>query len=228
MNISCILLAAGRGERVKSRIPKALLNLAGRPLFTHSLMKFQKIRAIREIIIVVPAKYQDKFRHILNSYRTDKIYKVVKGGRERVDSVYNGLLNADSSDYILVHDSARPFVKIKLIRDILKSLKKYNAVIPALSPTSTLKRCRGGFVKKTLNRDDIYQIQTPQAFRSDILKAAFKHYKNKRRKVKEYIWDDSFLLELIKEKVKVIPGQRWNLKITYPEDMKLAECMAGI
>lgn len=226
MKTSLILLAAGTGARLRSKIPKALLKLNGKPLFMHSLLKFKKMKFLNQIVLVVPSGYEIRFRKNLVRYKINNKIMIITGGIKRVDSVYNGLSIIKPCDFVFIHDSARPFINEFLISELYRGVKKYKAIVPALPLTSALKYCRRGFVEKTLNRKNLYEIQTPQAFSFRVIKKAFDFYN--KSNLKEEIWDDSYLVEILDKKVKVIAGDRFNIKITYAQDLKLARAISKI
>ncbi len=124
---------------------------------------------------------------------------------------------SEDTGYVLIHDGARPFVTKKIILNMIDELKKHSAVICGLKCPDTLKLVKNGFVKETLDRVDKYLIQTPQGFKKGKLVSAYKKLKTKN------LTDDSQLLEIMDEKVKIIPGDLLNFKITYPQDLKLAK-----
>ena len=213
MKVGVVIVSAGKGERL-AKGDKATLRLSGKPLFCKSLNTFKSIKGIKEIVLVLRksnfalAKKQIKSKNIT----------LVEGGTKRADSVFKGL-SALSKDieYVLIHDAARPFITKKVILDILKELKNHPAVICGLRCPDTLKLVKKGVVKKTLNREDVYLIQTPQGFRKKVILQVYKKFKKRR------FTDDARMLEIIGKKIKVIPGDLLNFKITYPEDLKLAK-----
>ncbi len=226
MRITLILLAAGLGGRLGKNIPKALVKLNKKYLFLHSLRQFKKLKIFNRIVLVVPSGHEKKFKDILKKEGLTSLVRVINGGVERVDSVFNAISSICESDIVFIHDSARPFVDRKMVDILLKAVKKYGAVVPAIAMRSTLKLCRKGFVVNTLDRRDIYEIQTPQAFKMGNIAAAFKNYK--KTKVKKRIWDDSYLIELNAKKVKIVPGDILNIKVTYPKDLRLAELITKL
>jgi len=217
--IAAIILGAGKGKRLKRKTSKAFVSLGGRPLLYYSLRTFEYHPRIESIILVVRTQDFEKARSLIRKYKFRKVRKIVKGGRERVDSVWNALKEIDfDPEYLLVHDSARPFLDKNLITRILKALKKYKAVIPGVRVQDTLKEVgEGNIVKKTLLREKIWFIQTPQGFRWEVLKKIINQPKFKLKPV----YDDACLIEA-KEKVKVVPGSFFNFKITTSEDLFLA------
>ncbi|MDD5614370.1 MAG: 2-C-methyl-D-erythritol 4-phosphate cytidylyltransferase [Candidatus Omnitrophica bacterium] len=223
MQATLILLAAGMGKRMSKNYPKALIKIGGKPVFVHTLINIGKAKCIGNIIIVVPAGYEKKFSNILTEYGIRNVNSVVKGGLDRVDSVCNGILAIDKADYVFIHDAARPFISVKLLRSICKEVIKSKAVIPAVPVRSTVKICRNNTVLKTLDRDSLYEVQTPQAFKFSDFKSAIVSFK--RKKSGKKIWDDSCLMELIGRDVTVVDGDIRNIKITYSSDLDIAESL---
>ncbi|HEC69427.1 MAG TPA: 2-C-methyl-D-erythritol 4-phosphate cytidylyltransferase [Candidatus Omnitrophica bacterium] len=215
--ITAVLLGAGKGKRLKRKISKAFVNLGGRPLLYYSLRTFEYHPQIESIILVVRTQDFNKAYSLVREYKFKKVRKIVKGGKERVDSVSNALKEIDfNPKYLLIHDSARPFLNKNLITRVLKALKKYKVVVPGVRVQDTLKEVgEQNIVKRTLRREKIQLIQTPQGFKWKVLKKVIN-----RPKLKP-IYDDAYLIEA-KERVKVIPGSFFNFKITTPEDLFLA------
>ncbi len=220
MQAAFILLAAGRGRRLGKTKPKALLKIGGVPVFIYSLLQCRKVKLFNQIVIAVPRGYKEEFREALVRYSIKNAAEIVTGGYRRVDSVYNAVCAVGKSDFIFIHDAARPFISKKLLEDVFRMVRKHPAVVPAVPVRSTLKYCRGGFAVDTLERAGIYEVQTPQAFRFELIKAALVNFKNK--KLKGDILDDAYLVELMGKKVKISRGDISNFKITYPDDLKLA------
>ncbi|MGC8977535.1 MAG: 2-C-methyl-D-erythritol 4-phosphate cytidylyltransferase [Candidatus Ratteibacteria bacterium] len=215
--ISLILAGAGKGERLGLSIPKSFLKICGKELFLYSIEKFYKL--VEKIFLALPEEYIERGKDIV-----EKKYKkviIVKGGERRQDSVLNCLNQlGEENKMVLIHDVARPFVSEKLIKKIIDGTEKFGACIPILKMTDTLKEVDRNFVKKTLEREKIFIVQTPQGFKPDLIKNAY--YECYRKNLKGP--DDSFFLENIGyEKIYCVEGERTNIKITYPEDLIFAE-----
>jgi len=217
--ISAILVAGGKGERLKRAGPKALLKIAGKELFLFSLEKFHLMEEIAEIILVLPKKYIPRYEKKLK-IPFPKLKKITQGGKRRQDSVFSGLkCISPKSNIILIHDTARPLITEKLINSVIKGTKKYGACIPAIPVADTIKQIKGAFVQKTLERKNIFSVQTPQGFRKTLLGKAYK------KAITEDFFssDDAGLVEKSGEKVCVVEGEKENIKVTYPSDIKIAE-----
>lgn len=228
---TAILLAAGKGVRFKSRIAKPLIKLGSRPLIVYSLEALSSHPYIKEIIVVVNAGNEKEITKILKIYNVKKISRIVKGGLRRQDSLENALKFTHSrSKLILIHDAARPFINRKIISDTIKAAHKNSASACAVPVKATIKiaygighsaysknkETIGIFVKKTLDRSKLWEIQTPQVFNKDLLVEAYKRFGKKS------VTDDASLVEKLEKKVRLVMGSYFNIKITTPEDMFFA------
>ncbi len=220
MQIAFVLLAAGSGRRLETEAPKALIELNGLPLFIHSLIKSKEAGFFNQSILVVPKGFEGDFSSLLSRHSLS-VDKIVLGGSKRVDSVFNALESIVDADYVFIHDAARPFISTQLMKSLLDEVKKHSAVVPAVAVNSALKLVKDDFIIKTLDRENIYAVQTPQVFDFQLIRSALQEFKNKD--VEGEIFDDAYLLELNDKKVKIIEGDLFNFKITYPQDLKFAK-----
>jgi len=218
MSIKVIIPASGSGTRFGGNIPKQFLKIEGKEILAHAISAFNQIRSIDEIIIATKQEYFEKIKLIIRKNNFFKISRIVEGGKMRQDSVYRALMNLDCSenDFILVHDAVRPFISRDKILELIKEVKKHNCVILGLPVSETLKKIdKRNYVKDTIDRKNIWSIQTPQAFRYDILKKSFeKAYKDNFTGT-----DESSLAEHSGYNVKVIEGEKTNIKITLKADL---------
>jgi 2-C-methyl-D-erythritol 4-phosphate cytidylyltransferase len=222
MKVSVIIVAAGYGKRMGGSISKQLLELNGRPVLYYCIKAFNKIEEIDEIIVVVNRKIFGSVKSLIIKSKFKKAKELVIGGKERQYSVYNGLkkLKCHLNQIVLIHDGVRPLVTKKIILDVIRNSKKFGSAIPALPVKETLKMSEDGdFFLKTINRNKIWSIQTPQGFKYNILIQAFE----KARKDNFIGSDDAALIERIGVKPKIVPGSFKNIKITTPEDVKIAK-----
>ena len=218
MFTTAILLAAGKGLRFKSRVSKPLIKLGARPLIIYSLEALSSNPDIKEILVVVNAVNEKGIAAVLKNHSVKKVSRIVKGGLRRQDSLGNALKFADNrSKLILIHDAARPFISRKIISDVIKAAHKSSASVSAVPVKATIKEGVGGIVKKTLNRDILWEIQTPQVFNKDLIIEAY------RRFGKNNVTDDASLVEKMGKKVRLVMGSYFNIKITTPEDMIFAQ-----
>ena len=225
MKVSAIIPAAGMGIRMGSQIPKQFLSLAGKPILHQTLSVLDQCSIVDEIILVVSGneieKAQQQFQDSLA-----KITKIIEGGRERQDSVYNGLQSLDpEADIVVIHDGVRPFVSADIIRETVEAAHKFGAAITAIPVSDTIKKVNeGGLVERTIDRNGLWRVQTPQAFQVSLLKEAFA----KAQADNFYGTDESALIEYLGREVKVIPGSEFNIKITRSEDLVLGETIAEL
>jgi 2-C-methyl-D-erythritol 4-phosphate cytidylyltransferase len=213
--VSAIIVAAGEGKRFGS--PKQFSLLRGRPVLEWSLEAFEAHREVSEIILVLGDDSQ-KERYI---DRFTKISGVVPGGRKRHDSVHAGFHEVRSSgdDIVLVHDGVRPLIGKDLIHDIIRAARKNGAAVPVIPIEDTVKLCETERVIETLDRDRLKRVQTPQGFRYSILKKAFE----KARETEMSGTDEAYLVEKLGLEISTVQGDPRNIKITTPEDLKIAE-----
>jgi len=223
-DISVIIAAAGSGKRMgRKSFSKALIRLNSKPLLTYILDKFSSLPWVKEIIIAI--KFQDwrQAERLVSEYKSKTLpeIKLVKGGKERCDSVSNALkITSPTSQIILIHDVARPVVKTQNIIRLIKTVRKDGAAILAVPIIDTIKRvnpAKAGVIKETLPRHELWAAQTPQGFKRNILLKAYT--KHETRNTKHEITDDASLVENLGYPVKIVPGSYDNIKITTPDDM---------
>ena len=219
MKTQAILAMAGFGTRLKSSEPKALLAICDIPIFVYSLKAFENSTLIDSVLIVAQEKFIDQFNEIIDQYRIKKVKKIVVGGDTRFESVNNGLQKIDDdTDIVLVHDGARPLITADLVDRAIELTKEHNAVIVAVEVKPTIKRVGDDlFVEETLNRKELWEVQTPQVFKKEILVKAHK------QKISDTPTDDASLVERIGVKVKILKGDYKNIKVTTKEDIIVAE-----
>jgi len=224
MRTLAIILAGGAGKRMGAATNKQFLLIDNKPIIVHTLQIFEECRAVDGIYLVVNQKDLPMIQEeILETYRFNKVLKLVIGGRLRQDSVRNGLEAIENPcDIVIIHDGARPFVSPSFIDKGIFLMEVFDAVIPALPVKDTIKVVsKEGFVQKTLERDSLWHIQTPQTFKYDLITKAYREGAAK----KLYGYDDATFLEHMGKKVKVIEGSPYNIKITTPEDLIIARGM---
>lgn len=218
--ITAIVLAGGKGKRMGSKISKQYIELKGKPILYYTLTKFINCKEIDNIVLVLPKDEIDYCtKSILKKYSL-KVDKIVEGGKERQDSVYNALKEIEDSEIVLIHDGARPFVSNRIIEEGIKFAKLYGAAAPGVTPKDTIKiKDDFGFSKETPNRNTLVSIQTPQVFKLEIIKDC--HEKVKADKIT--VTDDTMVVEMYNNKVYLYEGDYTNIKVTTPEDLILAE-----
>ena len=216
---SAILLAAGSGSRMKMDVKKQFYQINDKPLFVHSLEKFDKIPEIDEIIVVFSENEFDKMSKI--DYGVSKKISFAKGGERRQDSSYNGILKtSDKCELVLIHDSARPLVKIEDIKNVISDGEKYKAATLAVKSKDTIRiGDSDGFFTESPARENVYIIQTPQVFLKKELLEAFDII----NETGESFTDETTLVEKIGIRAKATLGSYDNIKITTPEDLQFVK-----
>ena len=222
--VSAIIVAAGKGIRMKGTTRKQYLDLSGQPVLAHSIMAFDSCSLVEEIFLVVPkedVEYCQK--KILPLLDLKNQINLVHGGAERQNSVYNGLQSiTKNTETVVIHDGVRPFIQSEDIKKCILGSKKYGACILATPASDTLKRVhKTDIVEATLPRENIWLAQTPQAFQYDLI---LKAHETALRD--GYVGtDDASLVERLGEDVKIINGGRFNIKITNKEDFAVVKAM---
>ena len=220
MSVCAIVPAGGSGTRMGGTVPKQFQSLNGKPILYHTIKTLQNCETISEIILVVPEKeYETANTDWLG--KLEIVKKVVVGGEKRQDSVYNGFCEvSQDSEIVLVHDGVRPFLSQKMIADSIDAAREYGAAITAIPVHDTIKRVdTSGLVSQTIDREGLWRVQTPQAFRYSLLLDAF----NKAKTENFYGTDEGALIEHLGEPVKIVEGLEQNIKITRPEDLELSK-----
>ena len=214
-----VIVGAGSSQRMGRN--KVFISLAGKPLLAWSVDFCQSCKLVDQIAIVLNETKLDLGRKLAADRRWSKVLEICAGGKRRQDSVRQGLNELEDCDWVVIHDSARPFLTTDLIRDGLEAAQVTGAAVAAVPIKDTVKL--GGsdmMVSKTLNRQELWAVQTPQVFRFDIIAEAHEQ-------IKEDVTDDASMVEHLGRKVKLYMGSYNNIKITTPEDLALAELIAG-
>lgn len=224
--ITAIIAAGGSGLRMKADVRKQYLLLENVPVLTRSLLPFDDAPQVDRIIMAVPEGDLAYCKNnIVGPYPFKKKIEIVKGGVDRQASVFEGLKAAKGSHIVLIHDGVRPFVTRELIDACLSEVKRYGACIPAIPAIDTLKQLdRHDRVIGTIERKKIWMAQTPQCFDYDLIYNAHKAAKENRLSVT----DDASLIEKMGKLISMVEGSRCNMKITTPEDFKLARAVMAI
>lgn len=228
MKNTAIVLAGGSGSRMKSSVKKQYLMMQEKPVLCHSLEVFQNCSRIDEIVLVCGKGEVEQCRtRIVESYGFTKVVHIVEGGKERYHSVYEGLKVIADCNYVLIHDGARPFVDEGILDRVLNALPEYHACVVGMPVKDTIKMSNTeGFVDRTLPRELLWTIQTPQSFDYALIRDAYDqlHKKEKAGTLEIKITDDAMVAEyILQTPVKLVEGSYDNIKITTPEDLLLAE-----
>ena len=221
MFVSAIVPAAGFGLRLNRPLPKTLVNLDKKPIFIHTLSVLSRHPNIKEIILVVSSRSLNSTKRYLKKYRIKKVKQLVIGGLRRRDSVQKGLSKVSSqADLVLIHDAVRPFIELSVISRVLKEAQRSKAAILGVPIKSTVKEIDArSRVIRTLRREQLYEIQTPQVFQRDLIINAYRKFPNLAAV------DDAALVEKLGIRVAVVFGSYFNIKITTPEDLVFARSL---
>ena len=219
MNIA-LIVAAGKGVRMENTTPKQFIQVMGKPLLYYSIKAFQDNKQIDYIVVATNEEYVQMTKNLCEKYKLNKVRGVTKGGETRQQSVFNGLsfiksLDANDNSIILIHDAARPLVSQKIIDDNIAACKKHDAVVTAIKVVDTTIKGENN-ISDFLNRDELYQEQTPQTFRLGLILDA-------HNKVKENVTDDAKLAVKTGHDVQIVEGSKFNFKVTTPEDLIILE-----
>lgn len=219
--VTVILLAAGQGKRMNTDVAKQHIEIREKPVLYYSLKAFED-SDVDEIILVVREDEIEKCKkEYVDRYAFAKVKHIISGGKERYDSVYEGLKCASDCDYILIHDGARPLVTNDIINRVMSCVKEKKACITGMPSKDTVKVLNNNeCVEETLDRNRVWMIQTPQAFSYHIIKKA---YDERQKDLGKNITDDAMLLEMMGYPVYVVEGSYDNIKVTTPDDLILAE-----
>ncbi len=218
--VSAIVVAAGAGKRFGER--KQFAYLRGKPVLEWTLEKFEVHPEIGEVVLVLPDERDRK--HYRTRYK--KIVDVVRGGERRQDSVWQGfrLLGADENGLVLIHDGARPLVPGDLISRVIMEARSSGAAVPVMSVEETVKEARSGRIVRTVDRESLVRVQTPQGFLYSVLKKAMEI----ARRDRFYGTDEAMLAERAGIPVSTVTGDSRNIKITTPLDLKIAEALLDV
>lgn len=213
-----IIVAGGSGTRMQSAIPKQFLLLKGKPVLMHTIEAFYNCDSKPEIILVLPAAFHDYWAQLCADYNFNIPYQLVNGGETRFHSVKNGLnfINNDQDALIAVHDAVRPLTGKHIIDNAYKHAAENGNAVVAVKSRDSVRQLKAG-ASKSLVRDEIYLIQTPQTFRLSQLTSAYaQHYDTK-------FTDDASVVEEAGFEINLVEGDHRNIKITFPEDIAVAE-----
>lgn len=214
-----VVPAGGAGSRMGARLPKQYLGLAGAPLLVHTLRALARAACVAGLVVAVPAERVEATRRLLARHRVARRCEVVAGVAERQESVWLGLQAAGDAEWVLVHDAVRPFITPALVARVLAAAGATGAATCGLPVRETVKRVRDdGIAEATLDRGGLWLVQTPQAFRRDLLWEAH----DKARRDGFAGTDDAVLVERLGGRVAVVPGLPQNLKITTRADLSTA------
>ncbi len=220
---TAIVLAAGQGKRMGTRVQKQYLEIQGKPILYYSLAAFETSDIVDEVILVV-GNGQEEYceKEIISKYGFEKVKKIVTGGKERYHSVWNGLNQIGEEGIVFIHDGARPFLTEDMLQRAYESALENKACVLGMPVKDTIKISDGAnFAKETPERKYVWQVQTPQVFEVALIKEAYTRLMQNEN---DAITDDAMVLEMmLGYRVKLVEGSYQNIKITTPEDLQIAE-----
>jgi 2-C-methyl-D-erythritol 4-phosphate cytidylyltransferase len=217
-----IIVAGGKGLRMGSDIPKQFLPIGGKPVLMRTLERFRQYSPTLQIILVLPKAQQDYWQKLCKEYAFDIDYQLADGGETRFHSVQNGLAKIpdNAQGVVGVHDGVRPFPSIDVIRNCYETAREKKAVIPVIPVVETVRHLKGD-TSVTVSRNDYRLVQTPQTFDIQLLKEA------NRQPYNDGFTDDASVVEAFGFNITLVEGNRENIKITTPYDLKIAEVLIG-
>jgi 2-C-methyl-D-erythritol 4-phosphate cytidylyltransferase len=227
--VTAIVLAAGQGKRMRSPVAKQFLILRDKPVVYYCLKAFE-MSSVDEILLVTGEGQVEYCReHIVKAYDLGKVAGIIEGGKERYDSVYHALMNCATSDYVLIHDGARPFIDVNSIEEIILKVRDCKACIYATPVKETIKVVDGeGIITATPDRATLWTAQTPQAFEYEAIRRAYELFYQEKEMSQKSVTDDAMVYETYLGKpVRVLIGDYHNIKLTTPEDLIIAEQIMG-
>ena len=218
MKTFVIVLSAGSSTRFLSEEKKQFYSIKNRPVLFYSLNAFEKSKLVDEVVLVTAKEDIEKVQSLVKEFKFKKVAKIVEGGSCRQESVKNGLDAIEENEgYVLIHDSARPIVTEEVISSLVNALKKYDGAAPAIKIIDTVIKVDNNELSSYEDRDKLYRIQTPQAFRLDVIKEAHVKF------VGQAFTDDTQLVKLLEKKVGIVEGHNYLTKITTLEDTHAIE-----
>jgi 2-C-methyl-D-erythritol 4-phosphate cytidylyltransferase len=219
VEVCALVPAGGSGTRLGHRVPKQFLRVAGVSILLTTVRRLLQHPALSAVVVAAPAPYIVRTRRLLGAGRRSAPITVVPGGATRQESVWRALQAASATaEIVVVHDAVRPFITLGLLESVVRAAAEEGAAICALPLTETVKRVRNGFVDETVDRNRLWSVQTPQAFRAALLREA--HDKARRDGI--VATDDAMLVERLGHRVRVVPGLAGNVKITTMDDLRRA------
>jgi 2-C-methyl-D-erythritol 4-phosphate cytidylyltransferase len=215
--VSAIIVAAGKGTRMGPNVDKTFLEIAGRPVVAHTWKRFADAKCIDEIILVVRDGMQPAFQELAEKFLLKKPFRLIVGGKERQDSVWNGLeAVSPNTEIVAIQDAARPCTSEVLIEATIAAARETGAAVAAQPMTDTVKESADGkLIERTLDRSRLWCVQTPQTFRVEVIKRALAEV----RRQSLLVTDDTAACELIGQPVRLVVSAQPNPKVTRPEDL---------
>ena len=221
--VCAVIVAAGKGTRMGPNVDKLFLELHGTPVVAHSWRLFDRCGGIEHIVLVIRQGMQDAFEELAGKMRLTKPFRLIEGGAERQDSVWNGLSNLPAgAEIVAIHDGARPCTSPELILATIEAARQTGAAVAAQAVTDTVKESSDGkCIARTLDRSRLWLVQTPQTFRVEVIRRALEAVRQKGL----FVTDDTAACELIDQPIRLVPSLTPNPKVTRPEDLPYIELL---
>ncbi len=210
-----LIVAGGSGTRMKNKIPKQFIELNGMPLLMHTLKAFNGLNPPVDFILVLPVNEHKKWENLCAKHNFWVNHKVVKGGRTRFNSVKNGLAEIKEEGIVFIHDGVRPLVSVQTLRNCYNTALEKGNALPVIPPSESVRELTHAG-SRAVDRNRFYLVQTPQTFKVSAIQKAY------RQSFSESFTDDATVLESTGEKIHLVEGNRENIKITWPGDLKVA------
>ncbi|MEY4387367.1 MAG: 4-diphosphocytidyl-2-methyl-D-erithritol synthase [Verrucomicrobiota bacterium] len=220
---AAVIVAAGKGTRMGPNVDKLFLEVAGRPVVAHTWQRFQDAPCIDEIVLVVRDGMQSAFTELAQQWGFNKPHRFAVGGKERQDSVWNGLAAlSPQAEVVAIQDGARPCTSLATIEATIAAARETGAAVAALAVTDTMKESADGrFAERTVDRSKLWAVQTPQTFRVEIIRRALAEVRQRGA----LVTDDTAACELIGQAVRLVAGTTPNPKVTVPTDLPYIELL---
>ncbi|MDX1617391.1 MAG: 2-C-methyl-D-erythritol 4-phosphate cytidylyltransferase [Balneolaceae bacterium] len=222
-SVALIIPAAGSGERLEQQLPKPYIKIAGKTILEHTLRRFLDLRELKQVIVATSDAYREMSAEALAATLPSTVdYCCVEGGAERQHSISHALEQVGEAELVAVHDAVRPFIRAEVIRRCIEAAAQAGGAVVGVRAKDTVKKVdEEMFIDQTPERKSLWQTQTPQIFKKEILREAYR-----RASEEAFVGtDDSSLVERLGRRVKMVEGDRDNFKITYPVDLKLARLL---
>ena len=211
-----LIVAGGSGNRMNQPVPKQFIELAGKPVLMHTFAAFENYAPEIEFVLVLPENQTEQWKRLCEKHGFTRKYKLAKGGKTRFQSVKNGLELIPDEGIVFIHDGVRPLVSVKTIENCYQTTLEKGNALPVVPVTESLRMTNGNG-NKAVDRSNFYLVQTPQTFAASLIKKAYSQSNSTA------FTDDASVLEHIGHSINLVEGNRENIKITYPEDLAIAE-----
>ena len=220
---SCSVVVVAAGASTRMGFDKALADVGGLPVIVRCLKSFEQAPSVSEVVVVTRTDLVPEVARLCQDYNLNKVVKVIRGGEDRTQSARLGTLECDhKAKLIAIHDGARPFVTVQVIEDAIAQGAASGAAAPAVPVKDTIKAAQDGLVERTLDRSELYAVQTPQVFDADLIRAALQ----KALDDGVQLTDDCAAVERLGMKVVLTPGDERNIKLTTPTDLLMGEVLS--